>query len=240
MLKGYLSRLPLTDRITFSRELWSGTFYGIFAGIALPLVTIMARRIGMGPEAITAMVTMQFVGALFGVVLVHVASRRAKMPFVVWPGVASRGLIGLLAFAQTPVPILVIASAFNLLVNLGGPAYASIMRRNYSNFNRWRLIGNIRILVTIVSAIFSSAAGLVLIENEHIVWWLFLVAAAFGALSSLTFGTIKVRWEPKLSPEPHVRWEGSGLRLLGSNCLLLLFLGLLFLCAMPDKLAVPL
>jgi hypothetical protein len=62
MLKGYLSRLPLTDRITFSRELWSGTFYGILTGIALPLVTIMARKIGVSTRAITAMVTMQFLG----------------------------------------------------------------------------------------------------------------------------------------------------------------------------------
>jgi len=240
MLKGYLSRLPLTDRITFSRELWSGTFYGIFAGIALPLVTIMARRIGMSPEAITAMVTMQFVGALFGVILGHAAAHRSKMPFVVWPGVAARGLIGLLAFARTPLPFLVIASAFNLLVNLGGPAYASIMRRNYGNANRGRLMGNIRILVTIVSALFSAAAGIVLVENEHIVRWLFLVAAVFGVLSSLTFSTIKVRREPELSPEPRVRSAGSGLRLLGSNRPLLLFLGILFLCAMPDKLAVPL
>jgi hypothetical protein len=240
MLKGYFSRLPLTDRITFSRELLSGTFYGIFAGIALPLVTIMARRIGMSTGAITAMVTMQFVGALFGVILGHAAARRPKMPFVLWPNVAARGLIGLLAFARTPVPFLVIASAFNLLVNLGGPAYSSIMRTNYSGPNRGRLMGNIRILVTIVSAIFSFAAGIVLIRNEAVVRWLFLVAAAFGVLSSLTFATIKVRREPGLLPYGGTAPGGSGLGLVRANRPLLVFLGMLFLCAMPDKLAVPL
>jgi hypothetical protein len=240
MLKGYLSRLPLTDRITFSRELWSGTFYGVFAGIALPLVTIMARRIGMSTGAITAMVTMQFIGALFGVIFGHVAARRAKMPFVVWPGVAARGLIGLLAFARTPVPFLVIASAFYLLMNLGAPAYSSIMRINYCSANRGHLMGNIRVLVTIVSAICSFAAGIVLIENEEIVRWLFLVAAAFGVLSSLTFGTIKVRREPEVSLEPLGRSAASGMKVLGGNRLLIVFLGLFFLCATPDKLAVPL
>jgi MFS family permease len=200
----------------------------------------MARRIGMSTAAITLMVTMQFVGALFGVILGHAAARRAKMPFVVWPGVAARGLIGLLAFARTPIPFLVIACAFNLLVNVGGPAYASIMLTNYSNANRGRLMGNIRILITMVSAICSSAAGFVLVRNEDVVRWLFLVAAVFGVLSSLTFGTIKVRREPELPPEPSGRPAGSGLRLLRGNRPLLLFLGLLFLCAMPDKLAVPL
>jgi hypothetical protein len=240
MLKGYLSRLPLTDRITFSRELLSATLYGVFAGIALPLVTIMARRIGMSPEQITAMVTMQFISALFGVILGHAAARRSKMPFVVWPGVASRALIGLLAFARTPVFFLVVSSAFFLIMNLNGPAYASIMRTNYSSANRGRLMGDIRILVTVVMAVCSSASGFVLMENEHLVRWLFLVASVFGVLASFAFGTIKVRREPDYPPEPSGRPTGSGIRHVGGNKPLLLFLAVLFLCAMPDKLAVPL
>ena len=180
MLKGFLSRLPLTDRITFSRELVSGALYGVFVGIALPLVPIMARKIGMSTAAITAMVTMQFVGALFGVLLGHVAARRAKMPFVLWPNVVARGLIGLLAFARSPVFFLVVASAYNLLVNLTAPGYASIMRSNYSDAHRGRLMGNIRVLITIVAAVFSLAAGIVLARHEDIVRWLFPIAAVFG------------------------------------------------------------
>jgi MFS transporter, DHA1 family, staphyloferrin B biosynthesis exporter len=240
MLKGYLSRLPLTDRITFSRELWSGTFYGIFVGLALPLITIMARRIGMSPEEITVMLTMQYAGALLGVLLGQAAATRAKMPFVLWPGIMSRGLIGMLAFARTPVLFLVIASAFYFLSNLSGPAYAGIMRRNYSNPHRGRLMGNIRILITIVSALVSSAAGLILAANEDIVRWLFLLAAVFGILSALSFGSIKVRREPGPQREPRVSTTRSGLRRLGNNRPLLVFLGLQLLCAFPDKLAVPL
>ncbi len=41
-------------------------------------------------------------------------------------------------------------------------------------------------------------------------------------------------------PEPRGSTAGAGLRLLAGNRRLLLFLGLLVLCAMPDKLAVPL
>ena len=240
MLKGYLARLPLTDRITFSRELWSGTFYGIFAGIALPLVTIMARKIGMTTAAITAMVTMQFVGALFGVVLGHVAARRAKMPFVLWPNVAARGLVGLLAFARSPVFFLVIASLFFLLLNFSAPGYASIMRTNYSDPYRGRLMGNIRVLVTIVAALFSAASGIVLVRNEQIVRWLFLVAAAFGVAASFTFATIKVRRVPEQREGPRVSLARSGFRLLAGNRRLMIFFGVLFLCATPDKLAVPL
>jgi len=236
----YLSRLPLTDRITFSRELWSGTFYGVFAGIALPLIPIMARKIGMSAEAITAMVTMQFVGALSGVVLGQLAARRPKMPFVLWPNLAARSAVALLAFARQPTAFVVIASLFYFLLNVTGPAYSSIMRTNYSHANRGRLMGNIRILVTLVMAAVSAAAGLVLIKNEYLVRWLFLVSGACGVLSSLVFATIKVRRDVEIPHAAADRPRGSSLRRLAANRPLLVFLAVLVLCATPDKLSVAL
>jgi MFS family permease len=240
ILKGYLSRLPLTDRITFAKELWAGFFYGIFAGLALPLIPIVARRIGMSPEAITAMVTTQFAGALLGVIAGHFADKGRKMPWATWPNVAARGVLGLLAFAATPVPYLVVVSTFNILLNLSAPAYGSIMRTNYSNEHRGRLMANVRILIVVVSALFSSIAGIVLAADEAIVRWLFPVAALFGVLSSLTFRTIKVRRGPLLPAEPGHKSARASLGVLGKNRLFLLFMALMFLCAFPDKIAVSL
>ncbi len=240
ILQAYFSRLPLTDRITFSRELWSGFFYGIFAGLAIPLIPIVARRIGMSPEAITFMVTTQYVGALLGVFAGRFADRGRKMPWAVWPNVAARGLIGLLAFTSTPLPYLVVVSAFYFLCNLSGPAYSHIMRTNYSDAHRGRLMGNVRILIVAVSAVLSSAAGIVLAADEVIVRWLFPVAAFFGVLASLTFGTIKARRGPPLIVEPRAGSGRSAFSILRKNRLFLVFMGLLFLCAMPDKLSVSL
>jgi hypothetical protein len=245
MLRGYLARLPLTDRITFATELVASVLYGVFAGLALPLIPIVARRIGMSPEAITAMVTMQFVGALFGIVLGHMADRLPKLPFAVWPALASRALIGLLAFARTPVSYLVVVSAFNLLVNLGGPAYGSIMRTNYSDANRGRLMGNIRIAIVLVSAVFSALAGILLSGNESLVRWLFPVAALFGVASSLAFNRIRVRKGPVSEDAPHAPSSFAGsfrasLGVLRRNGPYMIFLGILAVCATPDKLAIPL
>jgi hypothetical protein len=240
ILKNHFSRLPLTDRITYARELWSSLFYGVFAGLALPLIPIVARRIGMSSGAITLMVTTQYGGALLGVFAGRLADRGRKMPWAVWPPVAARGLIGLLAFATTPGPYLVIVSCFNILINLSPPAYGSIMRTNYSDEHRGKLMGNVRILIVVISAIFSSVAGVILAADETVVRWLFPAAALFGVISSLVFGTIKVRKGPPLAIE---RGPGSGRVVLGAlrkNHLYLLFLALLFLCAFPDKFAVPL
>ncbi len=238
-----LARLPLTDRITYSRELVSATLYGIYAGIALPLVPIVARRMGMSTAAITAMVTMQFVSGLFGLLAGHVAERRRKMPFVMWPNAVGRAAVALLAFARGPASYLVIASVFYFSLNLSGPAYASIMRTNYSGPNRGRLMGNIRILVTMVSAVVSTAAGLVLVQNDHLVRWLFFTAGLFGVLSSVVFATVKVRRDPGMAAAVQASAgsrRGSTLRLLAGNRPLLVFLAVFFLCASPDKLAVPL
>ena len=221
----------------------SATFYGLYAGIALPLVPIVARRIGMTPEAITAMVTMQFVSGLFGTLLGKLADKRRKMPFVLWPNAVGRSAVAFLAFTGDPVSFLVVASVFYFSLNLSAPAYASIMRTNYSGLHRGRLMGNIRILVTIVSAVVSAAAGIVLVENDHMVRWLFFAAGVFGLLSTVTFATIKVRRDPWMrrsaadrAPAP----RGSLRRLLAENRPLLAFLAVFFLCAAPDKLAIPL
>ncbi len=240
MLKAYLARLPLTDRITYSRELWSGSLYGVFTGITTPLIPIVARSIGMSAAGIAAMVTMQFAGALGGVVVGHLADRRAKMPFVLWPGVISRGLIGLLAFARTPWMYLLVVSGFNLLVNVGAPAYSSIMRSNYSDANRSRLMGNIRILIVTISALVSLFAGIALARNERNVRWLFAFASLCGVLSSLAFGRIKVRQEPTLERGISAGSLRASLATVRRNVPFLVYMGITFLCATPDKLAVSL
>ena len=239
MLKSYFARLPLTDRITFAKDLSAGVCYGAFAGLALPLVSIVARRIGMSPAGITAMVTMQFVGALFGVLFGHLADRRAKMPFVLWPSLLARALIGLLAFAQTPVFYLVIVSVFNLLINLGGPADSSIMRTNYSDAHRGRLMGNIRIVIMAVSTVMSACAGILLDVDEAMVRWLFLAASVFGMMSALIFARIRVRREPAVLSRAPESFVGA-FRAVMRNGPFILFMGILFLGATPDKLAVPL
>jgi hypothetical protein len=240
-LRDSFARLPLTDRVTFAIELWSALFYGAFTGLALPLITVVARKIGMTAEAINVMVTVQFVAALFGIYMGHLAKRSTVMFFAVWPPLLSRVAIGLLAFVRTPGPYLAVTAAFYFLSSLNGPAYSSILRSNYSDAHRSRIMGDIRIAVTVVSALFSGIAGIVLARNEALVRWLFLVAAALGVASSLVFNRIKVRRRPGdplvEAPRPSLR---ESVRTVRKNTPFLVFVGLFFLCAGFDKIAVTL
>ncbi len=240
MLKRYLARLPLTDRITFYYDFWGGLCYGAFNGLAVPLIPIVARRIGMGTTGIAAMLTMQFVGALFGMQLGYLADRGRKMPFVVWPGVVSRALLVPLAFSSDPTCFFVIASLFYLGVNVGSPAYAGIMRSNYSDANRGKLMGDIRLALMLVSAACSALAAVLLEAYGGALKLLFPIAGAFGVLSCLVFSKIKVRRPPGVSAGSPRPSRGSSLRLVLGNAPFLAFMGILFLCTAPDKVAVPL
>lgn len=239
-LKEYLSRLPLTDRITFVIEAWSAVTFGVFSGLALPLISIVARRIGMSPAGITAMVTMQFIGALFGIFFGHLADTRAKMPLAVWPPLIGRASLVFLAFARTPGFYLVVVSLFNLLSNVSSPAYSSIMRTNYSDANRGRLMGNIRIVIVAVSTLCSALAGILLARNENCVHWLFAIAAVFGVASSIIFGRIKVRRGPGIPQGTGTVSFARSARIVRRNVPFMLFMGIMFLCAFGDKFAIPL
>jgi hypothetical protein len=159
------------------------------------------------------------------------------MPFVVWPAVVSRGILVLLAFVHEPTGFFVVSSLFYLVANLNGPAYAGIMLSNYGNENRGRLMGALRIEVMAIAAVCSSLAALFL-ANEAVFRWLFPVAGAFGVLGSLIFGRIKVRRIPGFSRTSAPISLRASLAIVGKNAAFLLFMGILLLCAGPDKLAV--
>ncbi len=239
MLKRFLSRLPLTDRITFSFEMWAALFYGIFAGLALPLVPIMARRIGIGAEGIAIITTMQFVGAVFGILAGHLTDRMPVMRLYAWPTAVGRALIAFLALFHTPTGFFIVACLYYLVVNLVGPPFARIMRSNYSDQNRGRLMGILRIEVMIIAAGCSSLVALFL-SNDAAFKWLFPAAAVFGVLSTVTFGRIKVRRIPGMAERREPVSFRSSLSVAGRDIAFMLFMGILMLCAGPDKLAIPL
>jgi hypothetical protein len=230
----------LTDRITFSWDLWSALCAGVFNGLALPLIPIVARRIGMSAAGITLMTTMVFVGALSGFLFGHLADKRPKMPFAIGPQIIARSLISLLVFARTPVSFLVVVSLFNIFSNISSPAYSSIMRSNYSDANRSRLMSNVRIAIVMVSALFSALAGFVLGADEKIVNLMFPVASFFGVLSCVLFSRIKVRRLPDFPREATTRSFAQSFGIIRRHLPFLLFTGILVFCATPDKMAVPL
>jgi MFS family permease len=212
----------------------------VFAGIALPLIPIVARTIGMRPAGMAVMLTMQFIGALLGVAVGHLTDRLPCMPLVIWPAIAARSLLVPLAFIRHPVGFLLFSSLFYFLANLNGPPYMSIMRSNYSDGNRGRLMGNIRIANVGTAAVCSALAAIVLLHGDAAVRWLFPSAAVAGIISAAMFARIKVRRLPPVLASKKRTSFLSSIAALRGNGRFLLFMLIFFVCTAPDKLTVPL
>jgi predicted MFS family arabinose efflux permease len=241
MLRAYFSRLPLTDRVTHWWDLWAGLATGFFNGGCIAFLSIAARRAGVSDVGMALMLTMPYVGALSGILLGHLAERHGPMPFYLWPTLASRAALLALALVKGPNGFLAVASAFHLLANLGSPSYASVMRSNFSDEHRGRLMGNVRVLIVAVAAGTSWVAGAAL-ERWPDAWhWLFAGAAAIGIVAVLFFARIKPRrWVPVGRPAagpPATRSLGASLGALRRDGAFLAFLAIVFVCALPSKLA---
>ncbi len=244
MLRAYFARLPLTDRVTHWWDLWASLAYGFFSGGCLTFLSIAARRAGVSDAGMALMLTMPYVGMLSGILLGHLAERHGPMPFYLWPTLASRASLLALPLVKGPIGFLAVAAAFHLLANLGGPAYASMMRSNFSDEHRGRLMGNVRVLIVIVAGVTSWVAGAAL-ERWAEAWrWLFAGAAAIGMVATLLFARIRPRRAgpprpPAIRPPAAVGLVDS-LGLLRRDRGYLVFLAILFVCALPGKLAAPL
>jgi MFS family permease len=244
MLRSYFSRLPLTDRVTHWWDLWSGLATGVFNGGCIAFLSIAARRVGMSDAGMAFMFTMPYVGNLSGILLGHLAARFGPMPFYLWPTLASRVVLLALPLVHGPTGFLAAASAFHLLANLGSPSYASVMRSNFSDEHRGRLMGNVRVLVVLVAAGTSWAAGGVL-ERWPEAWrWMFAGAAAVGVAAALLFARIRPRRASAARLRPAAERAaavGPGLAAslgaLRRDGALLTFLAIVFVCALPSKLA---
>ncbi len=240
MFRKFLARLPLTDRITFVRELWAAAAWGLYSGLGLSLLSIIGRRIGVSTGGLALMLSMPFAGLFASFFVGHLASHRRKMPFVFWPNLASAMVLMLAALARTPGVYVAVVSAWYFLNGLPGPAYAAIVRSNYGDANRGRLLGYLRIAITLIAALTSAAAGAILDLHAEAYRVLLPVGALFGVANALLFRRIRVRSERAGSNLAVVGSLRSTLARIRSDGAFLAFLGLAFLASGPDKLGIPL
>jgi hypothetical protein len=112
------------------------------------------------------------------------------------------------------------------------------MRSNYSDANRSRLMGVLRIEAMAISAVCSVLVSPFL-ASDAAFRLLFPISGLAGALSALVFGRIKVRKIPGLERKSVPVTFRASLAVVGKNAAFILFMGILMLCAGPEKLTLP-
>lgn len=240
--KTYLGNFPLSDRATLVYDGKSGFYCGIFNGLALPLVGVVGRKLGMSSGMLALLMGSQFIGLFLNLWFGHLSRDGDLVAYVFWPGVLSRAALVLVAFVVSPAAFLAVMCFYYIVSCFGAPAYSSLMRMNYSDANRAKAMGHIRIMMMTVSALCAAFSGAFLQSFPGGYRILFPLAAAAGAASSLLFRKVRPRkgFEAKRMPEEAKESFRQSLALLGQDKRFLVYMGIYFIAGFPDKLMIPL
>jgi MFS family permease len=239
----YLGSYPLSDRATFIYDGSSGFWCGIFNGLALPLIGVVGRKLGMGSGMLALLMGSQFVGLLLNLWFGHLSRSGDLVAYVFWPSFLARSSLALVALVVSPIAFLLVMGSYYIVSCLAGPAYSSIMRSNYSDANRGRAMGHIRIMMMTVSALCAAFAGAffqVFPEGYRII---FPAAAVAGALSSLMFRKVKPRMGAGKRQESADKPRESFRQSLAFLCRdkgFLVYMAIYFVMGFPDKIMIPL
>jgi MFS family permease len=241
-LRSYFSTFPLSDRATLVYDGRAGFWSGVFNGLAMPLVGVVGRRLGMSAGMLALLMASQFLGLLLNLWFGHLARSGNVAAYVFWPGAVSRASLGLVALVAAPGPFLLVMAFYFIVSSLGGPAYSSLMRSNYSDAHRARAMGHIRIMLMAASALCAAFAGAVLQAFPGAYRILFPAAAAAGVASMLLFRKVR----PRRRPEALMAASSGGqsfrdsLALIGRDKPFLVYMAIYFIIGFPDKVVIPL
>jgi MFS family permease len=242
----FLTRYPKTDRSTLSFDVPAAICVGVFNGLAVTFMGIIGRKIGLDSHMLAIMSISAFVGLFLNVWIGHLSDKGHKEAWVFWPAVVSRFLVGAALVRVSPWFYLAVMSGYGIFANLGGPAYASIMRSNYSDRHRGELMGYVRIVAQISTALSAALSGALMQALPGADRVLFPVAAAFGVASSLIFRRVRV---PPAAAEIHTE-KTDGRRVSGGflpafkemtkDRLFMAYMAIYFVIGFPDKIVVAL
>jgi predicted MFS family arabinose efflux permease len=192
-----LKNLPLFVRHTFYYDLKAAMLFGVFGGALLPFIAVVGRKIGASEFQIALLMAAPYIANTFAILWTEDILGRGRVWYVVWPNAIGRAVLFVMFFVTTPFNYTLIIFIYMLITAIPFPSYASIMKTNYPDKERGRLMSYIRIGTACFWIAASTISGWILEKGTENYHYLFPAAALFGVLSALEFGNIKVRHEGK-------------------------------------------
>lgn len=173
--------LPRAVQDAYRWDTRSGWLSGLFSGMTVPFFGVIARRMGASPLEIALLISTPFLGHLLSLfVALHMQQRR-KMPYVLWVGAISRGLLLFMAFA-TAVPFFIGLIIMSQIIGcFAAPAYAALMKDAYPDRQRGQLMGLVRVWMTIAAMLAGVLTGH-LLDRGLPALWVLGIAVTTGAL----------------------------------------------------------
>ncbi|MWC29469.1 MFS transporter [Paenibacillus sp. MMS18-CY102] len=190
--------LAMTARVWYNARIDFGAsmLFAIFNVVLNQFFMPFAIREGASNLQVGLLSASPAIGLIFSPLWASLIERRGKpRPFFFIPNTIGRLLLVLPALMPHPSVYVITAIAFQLLMGIQAPAYATLISRMYPGEVRGRLMGYVRV-----------AMGALMIPLAYVVGsWSdaagptgpLLTAALFGAVSIVIFSTIRL---PKQAP----------------------------------------
>ncbi|OGP33537.1 MAG: hypothetical protein A2X93_06720 [Deltaproteobacteria bacterium GWC2_56_8] len=189
--------LPAHVRHTFYYDLRSGLLIGVFGGLLMPFIPIIGRKIGASDFQVALLAASPYIANTFTLLWTEDVFGRGRVWYVVWPGVLGRLILLGMFYVTAPFWYTVVIFAYMIVTAIPFPSYASIMKTNYPDEHRGKLMAYVRVGIAVSWVAASALAGWVLEKDTYNFRYIFPVAAVFGALSALQFRSIRVRREKR-------------------------------------------
>ncbi|MBI5343985.1 MAG: MFS transporter [Deltaproteobacteria bacterium] len=193
----FIKTLPSYIRHTFYYDLRAAVLFGVFGGLFFPFMLIVGRKIGATDIEMALLSASPYLANAFAIFWAEDILGKGRVWYVVWPNAAGRTLLAGMFFVTDPAYYTALIFVYMLVTAIPFPSYASIMKTNYPDDMRGRLMSYVRVATALFWIISAALAGWYLEKDTSRYKYLFPTAAVFGALSALQFGRIKVRGEKK-------------------------------------------
>ncbi len=182
-------------RHNFTRHIIADSLFALFAGSAFPFVMPVLIRLGATDLWVGAAQAAPFIGLLFSMYWGHFSEGRPKVPIIVYSSIAARLLFIVLAMMANPVAFVGVYVIYQLVINIGGPAFPGLIHKIYPAEFRGRMVGTTRLFLGAMQIAATFVAGRNLDKLGHHFWW--SLAACLAIVSALVFSRIREPQEPE-------------------------------------------
>src|SRR3990170_2936644 len=179
-----------TVRANARIDFLAAVLFGVFGGLTIPFIPVMARRMGAAPLEISLVVAAQALAMLLSLFWVNVAHRADPVRLVVWTQSIGRSLLLFMPFVSTPRVYVVVVFLYHAIASAAPLGYAQVMRAVYPDDVRGRVMGLVRIGMAAAWIVASLVGGRIMQTVRF--QTVFAIAALFGLAGGFVFRWMRV------------------------------------------------
>lgn len=195
---------PFLMRPAYWRDTHAALFFGIYNGLVLSYLPVVAARLGYPDWLVGLTVAAAFIGYIGSIWYAAHPLRRDCVPACVRAWIIARAIMALMAFTTgRPWLFLLLTLTTYVFEAWAMPAYSVAVQRAYPDDKRGQAMGNVRIFSTSTLLLTALLGGVLLdLLGVNSYQFLFPLGALAGVIAALYFARIRLPHDQTLAPVP--------------------------------------